>query len=112
MICRMHLRRQRLLTPSVSTGRYPLIEHSIQRASGIVYTVTGGVEMIFYNCNIIFGTVTDAAYEGQPHVTVIATVFADEARLCFPSRWKPCLYPSGRRTLEARVLEGAGHGLL
>ena len=71
----------------------PLIERSIQRATGIVYTVTGGAdvtlgdlaavsdvigELASPDCNIIFGTVTDAAFDGQLHVTVIATGFADD----------------------------------
>ena len=68
----------------------PLIERSIKQATGIVYTVTGGRDVTLKDlaavsnvigdlaapdCNIIFGTVTDDAYEGQLHVTVIATGF-------------------------------------
>jgi cell division protein FtsZ len=95
MICRLHLRYARVLTPRCPQGATaaPLIERSIHRASGIVYTVTGGAdvtlkdlsavskvisELAAPNCNIIFGTVTNDAYEGQLHVTVIATGFAED----------------------------------
>jgi cell division protein FtsZ len=71
----------------------PLVERSIRRATGIVYTVTGGAdvtladlqqvsevieEMAAPECNIIFGTVTDDSLQGQLHVSVIATGFESD----------------------------------
>lgn len=69
----------------------PLIEKSIERATGIVYNITGGKDLTLQevnrvsevvtsladpNANIIFGAVVDDAYQGEIHVTIIATGFA------------------------------------
>jgi len=69
----------------------PLIERSIERATGIVYNITGGRDLTLQEvnrvseivtsmsdpqANIIFGAVVDDAYEGELHVTIIATGFA------------------------------------
>lgn len=69
----------------------PLIERSIERATGIVYNITGGRDLTLQevnrvsevvtsladpSANVIFGAVIDDAYEGEVHVTIIATGFA------------------------------------
>ena len=102
----------------------PLIEHSIERATGVVYNITGGKdltlqarcssplarthcrgEQLVVRCggcacgcaqevntvsqvvtgladpsaNVIFGAVIDDKYEGEVHVTIIATGFATQS---------------------------------
>jgi cell division protein FtsZ len=69
----------------------PLIQRSIERATGIVFNITGGSDLTLQevnrvsevvtaladpSCNIIFGAVIDDQYEGEIHVTIIATGFA------------------------------------
>ena len=69
----------------------PLIEHSIERATGVVYNITGGKDLTLQevntvsqvvtgladpSANVIFGAVIDDKYEGEVHVTIIATGFA------------------------------------
>jgi len=69
----------------------PLIERSIERATGIVYNITGGKDLTLSEvnrvsevvtaladpgANVIFGAVIDDAYAGEVHVTIIATGFA------------------------------------
>lgn len=68
----------------------PLIERSIERATGIVYNITGGRDLTLQevnrvsevvtsladqSANVIFGAVIDDQYEGEVHVTIIATGF-------------------------------------
>jgi cell division protein FtsZ len=68
----------------------PLVEHSIDRASGIVFNITGGPDMTLMEvnavsevvtsladpaANVIFGSVVDEKYSGEIAVTVIATGF-------------------------------------
>jgi cell division protein FtsZ len=68
----------------------PLIERSIERATGIVYNITGGSDLTLQevnrvsevvtrladpSANVIFGAVIDNEYEGEIHVTIIATGF-------------------------------------
>ncbi|KAJ8648941.1 hypothetical protein MRB53_001964 [Persea americana] len=69
----------------------PLIERSIERATGIVYNITGGKDLTLLevnrvsqivtsladpSANIIFGAVIDDRYTGEIHVTIIATGFS------------------------------------
>lgn len=71
----------------------PLIEHSIDRATGIVYNITGGTDLTLQevnavsevvtsladpSANVIFGAVVDEKYNGEIHVTIIATGFASQ----------------------------------
>lgn len=71
----------------------PLIEHSIERATGVVYNITGGKDLTLQevntvsqvvtgladpSANVIFGAVIDDKYEGEVHVTIIATGFATQ----------------------------------
>lgn len=78
------------LAYSQAASSAPLIERSIERATGIVYNITGGPDLTLQevnrvsevvtaladpSANVIFGAVIDPAYEGEVHVTIIATGF-------------------------------------
>ncbi|VFQ97933.1 unnamed protein product [Cuscuta campestris] len=69
----------------------PLMGSSIQSATGVVYNITGGKDITLQevnrvsqvvtsladpSANIIFGAVVDERYNGEIHVTMIATGFA------------------------------------
>jgi cell division protein FtsZ len=69
----------------------PLIESSIEGATGVVLNITGGKDLTLHevntaaetiyeivdpNANIIFGAVVDEAMQGEVRVTVIATGFS------------------------------------
>ena len=69
----------------------PLIEQSIDRATGIVFNITGGTDLTLQeinavsevvtsladpDANVIFGSVVDEKYDGEIQVTIIATGFA------------------------------------
>lgn len=69
----------------------PLIERSIERATGVVYNITGGKDLTLQEvnkvsqvvtsladpaANIIFGAVVDERYNGEIHVTIVATGFS------------------------------------
>ncbi|KAL8509849.1 hypothetical protein ACS0TY_016900 [Phlomoides rotata] len=68
----------------------PLLGSSIQSATGVVYNITGGKDITLQevnrvsqvvtsladpSANIIFGAVVDERYNGEIHVTIIATGF-------------------------------------
>ena len=72
----------------------PLIEQSIDRATGIVFNITGGNDLTLQeisqvsdvvtsladpSANVIFGSVVDEKYSGEIQVTIIATGFASES---------------------------------
>ncbi|PNW87338.1 hypothetical protein CHLRE_02g118600v5 [Chlamydomonas reinhardtii] len=76
---------------AVAATSAPLIQRSIEKATGIVYNITGGRDLTLAevnrvsevvtaladpSCNIIFGAVVDEQYDGELHVTIIATGFA------------------------------------
>ncbi|KAG6637690.1 cell division protein FtsZ homolog 1, chloroplastic-like [Carya illinoinensis] len=69
----------------------PLIGSSIESATGVVYNITGGKDITLQevnrvsqvvtsladpSANIIFGAVVDDRYNGEIHVTIIATGFS------------------------------------
>ncbi|WIA08879.1 hypothetical protein OEZ85_008300 [Tetradesmus obliquus] len=71
----------------------PLIQQSVERATGIVYNITGGTDLTLMDvnrvsevvtsladpsANIIFGAVVDERYTGELHVTIIATGFSQD----------------------------------
>ena len=73
--------------------RSPLLEVSIEGATGVIFNVTGGTdltldkvhqaaqvisEMVHPDANIIFGSVTDPKLENEVKLTVIATGFPVE----------------------------------
>jgi len=76
---------------AIAATAAPLIQRSIERATGIVYNITGGKDLTLQEvnrvsevvtsladpqCNIIFGAVVDEQYDGEIHVTIIATGFS------------------------------------
>jgi len=82
--------RNRAEEAALAATSAPLIERSIQSATGIVYNITGGSDLTLQevnqvsqvvtalagpDANIIFGAVIDDQYEGEVHVTIVATGF-------------------------------------
>lgn len=76
---------------AIQAASAPLIERSIEQATGIVYNITGGSDLTLQevntvsqivtgladpSANIIFGAVVDDKYAGEVHVTIIATGFS------------------------------------
>jgi cell division protein FtsZ len=74
----------------------PLLESSIQGATGVVLNITGGHDLTLHevntaaetiydivdpNANIIFGAVVDEKMQGEVRVTVIATGFSGEKKI-------------------------------
>lgn len=74
----------------------PLIESSIEGATGVVLNITGGKDLTLHevnaaaetiyeivdpNANIIFGAVIDEKMQGEVRVTVIATGFSGEKKI-------------------------------
>ncbi len=74
----------------------PLLDIDISGARGVLFNITGGVDMTLFEvneaadiisqaahpeANIIFGAVQDPAYEGKVKITVIATGFDNGAPL-------------------------------
>lgn len=74
----------------------PLLESSIQGATGVVINITGGSDLTLHevntaaetiyeivdpNANIIFGAVIDEKMQGEIRITVIATGFSIEPRI-------------------------------
>lgn len=70
----------------------PLLETSVEGASGVVFNITGGEDLTLHevnaaaetiydvvdpNANIIFGAVIDPKMEGEVRITVIATGFSN-----------------------------------
>lgn len=89
----------------------PLMGSSIEAATGVVYNITGGKDITLQevnkvsqivtsladpSANIIFGAVVDDRYNGEIHVTIIATGF--------PQSFQKSLLadPKGARILEAK----------
>lgn len=74
----------------------PLLESSIQGATGVVFNITGGHDLTLHevntaaetiydivdpNANIIFGAVIDEKMQGEVRITVIATGFSGESKV-------------------------------
>ncbi|MEE3719508.1 cell division protein FtsZ [Tumidithrix elongata RA019] len=81
----------------------PLLESSIEGASGVVFNITGGSDLTLHevnaaaetiyevvdpNANIIFGAVIDEKMEGEVRITVIATGFANKSSASSPQPLK------------------------
>ncbi len=79
----------------------PLLETSIEGASGVIFNVTGGADMTLHevneaaeviyeavdkDANIIFGSVIDERIQGEIQITVIATGFDLKARAAIAAR--------------------------
>lgn len=83
----------RAVTASQTAISSPLLEASIEGASGIIFNVTGGSDLTLFevnqaaeviygvaspDANIIFGSVIDERLQGELKITVIATGFKDQ----------------------------------
>lgn len=82
----------------------PLIEQSIDRATGIVFNITGGTDLTLQeinavsevvtsladpDANVIFGSVVDEKYDGEIQVTIIATGFASASSVANEQMMNP-----------------------
>ncbi|KAH7287669.1 hypothetical protein KP509_32G068700 [Ceratopteris richardii] len=86
----------------------PLLDVGIERATGIVWNITGGSDLTLFevnsaaeviydlvdpNANLIFGAVVDESYSGQVSITLIATGFKGhvegERQVALPSITRP-----------------------
>ena len=80
--------KNRALEAALAATSAPLIEHSIERATGVVFNITGGTDLTLQEvntvsqvvtsladpgANIIFGAVIDEKYQGECSVTIILT---------------------------------------
>mmetsp|Transcript_19139 Transcript_19139/g.32903 ORF Transcript_19139/g.32903 Transcript_19139/m.32903 type:complete len:447 (+) Transcript_19139:3-1343(+) len=83
--------KDRATQAALAATNAPLIQRSIERATGIVFNISGGKDLTLQevnrvsevvtgladpNCNIIFGAVVDEKYDGRIMVTLIATGFS------------------------------------
>lgn len=83
--------KSRAREAALSAIQSPLLDVGIERATGIVWNITGGSDMTLFevnaaaeviydlvdpNANLIFGAVVDEALHGQVSITLIATGFS------------------------------------
>eukprot|EP00798_Chlamydomonas_sp_ICE-L_P028783 gene28783-31970_t len=109
---------------ALSATAAPLIQKSIERATGIVYNITGGSDLTLQevnrvsevvtgladpSCNIIFGAVVDDQYEGEIHVTIIATGFSQsyEEKLIAPAADQKKVSSNQRSQQQSALTAGA-----
>ncbi|XP_068666934.1 cell division protein FtsZ homolog 1, chloroplastic-like [Aristolochia californica] len=102
----------------------PLIERSIERATGVVYNITGGKDLTLQEvnevsqivtsladpgANIIFGAVIDDRYNGEIHVTIIATGFSQtfQKTLLMDPKLSRQESQSARRPTKAEAKQGS-----
>ena len=79
----------------------PLLDIDINGARGVLFNITGGLDLTLYEvneaadiiskaahpeANIIFGAVQDAAFDGKVKITVIATGFDEQERGRMPQQ--------------------------
>lgn len=79
----------------------PLLDIDINGARGVLFNITGGLDLTLFEvneaadiiskaahpeANIIFGAVQDAAYDGKIKITVIATGFDEQERGRMPQQ--------------------------
>ncbi|MBU6228565.1 MAG: cell division protein FtsZ [Cyanobacteria bacterium REEB459] len=99
----------------------PLLEASIDGASGAVFNVTGGSDLTLHevnaaaeiiyegvdpNANIIFGAVIDERLQGEVRITVIATGF--NTRVSHPSDLEIARVTPFKRNLSSPPLQASG----
>jgi cell division protein FtsZ len=103
----------------------PLLEASIDGASGAVFNITGGGDLTLHevnaaaeiiyeavdpNANIIFGAVIDDRLQGEVHITVIATGFNMDAH-AVNHDVAARITPLKRNNLSPPPVGGAGNAL-
>jgi cell division protein FtsZ len=87
----------------------PLLDIDISGARGVLFNITGGMDMTLFEvneaadiisqaahpeANIIFGAVQDPSYDGKVKITVIATGFENVGRVQAPAMVQPQSHPS------------------
>lgn len=99
----------------------PLLDIDINGARGVLFNITGGLDLTLFEvneaadiiskaahpeANIIFGAVQDAAFDGKIKITVIATGFDEQERGQVPQ------HPAGRydRTMFYQQTPQASNG--
>jgi cell division protein FtsZ len=101
----------------------PLLESSIEGASGVVFNITGGDDLTLHevnaaaeiiyevvdpNANIIFGAVIDSRLENEVRITVIATGFSQRSTQVQPSKKPGIVVPRNATSAIATELRGDG----
>jgi len=102
----------------------PLLESSIEGASGVVFNITGGDDLTLHevnaaaeiiyevvdpNANIIFGAVIDSRLENEVRITVIATGFSHRSTQVQPIKKPGIVIPRANAyTAIAPDLRGDG----
>ncbi|KAL7130889.1 hypothetical protein ABFS83_13G162100 [Erythranthe nasuta] len=96
----------------------PLIGSSIQSATGVVYNITGGKDITLQevnkvsqivtsladpSANIIFGAVVDERFNGEIHVTIIATGFTESFQKALLTDPKATATPSSSKSSNPPV---------
>ncbi|MCO5599714.1 hypothetical protein L7F22_053819 [Adiantum nelumboides] len=84
------LGKSRARDAAMNAIQSPLLDIGIDRATGIVWNITGGLDLTLFevnaaaeviydlvdpNANLIFGAVVDESFSGQVSITLIATGF-------------------------------------
>ncbi|MCO5563037.1 hypothetical protein L7F22_016673 [Adiantum nelumboides] len=82
--------KSRARDAAMNATQSPLLDIGIDRATGIVWNITGGLDLTLFevnaaaeviydlvdpNANLIFGAVVDESFSGQVSITLIATGF-------------------------------------
>ncbi len=116
--------KSRAREAAISAISSPLLEASIDGASGAVFNVTGGSDLTLHevsaaadiiyeavdpNANIIFGAVIDDRLQGEVRITVIATGFNLEMPPQRQETTTPRVTPLQRNNLISPPLGGGGN---
>lgn len=103
----------------------PLLETSIEGASGVIFNVTGGPDMTLHevneaaeviyqvvdkDANIMFGSVIDERIQGEIQITVIATGFELKSHGMKNNYGQDVKSPSVRTPFETQTYAGVGAG--
>ncbi|KAL2624196.1 hypothetical protein R1flu_008441 [Riccia fluitans] len=116
--------KSRARDAALSAIQSPLLDVGIERATGIVWNITGGSDMTLFevnaaaeviydlvdpNANLIFGAVVDESYNGEVSITLIATGFRgpDESELRSVQTGRTLDGDLGRRPAGVLPLSGS-----
>lgn len=97
----------------------PMLETSVEGASGVVFNITGGEDMTLHevnaaaetiyevvdqNANIIFGAVIDPKMDGEIRITVIATGFTPKTHPAIPPQIVKKVPPTSSTSSSTRTV--------
>ncbi|NUN63638.1 cell division protein FtsZ [Pseudanabaena biceps] len=100
----------------------PMLETSVEGASGVVFNITGGEDMTLHevnaaaetiyevvdqNANIIFGAVIDPKMDGEIRITVIATGFTPKTHPAIPPQIVKKVSPTPSTSSTTRTISPA-----